>query len=173
MPEGRLRALLFLRIGRGARPHGGAEDAEISEPRRPRDDGAGRADPLGGGDRASCRYDFILRRQTPGTHAADPSVNLFRQGFAGALRHAGRHRERHLCADEHHRGELRQTAPRQAGAKAHCQLREAWLLCTAQPPHGRGFTGHGPRLGEGGRCGLCPRRRSCAAGPLRRGSVPA
>ena len=30
---------------------------------RPRDDGAGRADPLGGGDRASCRYDFILRRQ--------------------------------------------------------------------------------------------------------------
>ena len=129
--------------------------------------------PLGGGDRASCRYDFILRRQTPGTHAADPSVNLFRQGFAGALRHAGRHRERHLCADEHHRGELRQTAPRQAGAKAHCQLREARLLCTAQPPHGRGFTGYGPRLGEGDRCGLCPRRRSCAAGPLRRGSVPA
>ena len=65
------------------------------------------------------------------------------------------------------------TAPRQAGAKAHCQLREARLLCTAQPPHGRGFTGYGPRLGEGGRCGLCPRRRSCAAGPLRRGSVPA
>ncbi|MFR1266936.1 MAG: hypothetical protein ACLSCW_05890 [Gemmiger formicilis] len=40
-------------------------------------------------------------------------------------------------------------------------------------PTGADFTGHGPRLGEGGRCGLCPRRRSCAAGPLRRGSVPA
>lgn len=67
-------------------------------------------------------------------------------------------------------GKLR---PGKREPKAHCQLREARLLRAAQPPHGRGFTGHGPRLGEGGRCGLCPRRRSCAAGPLRRGSVSA
>ena len=76
---------------------------------------------------------------------------LLGQRLAGTVRHAGRYRKRGFCHDQRDRGKIRQTAPRQTGAKTHRRLREDRLLRTDQQTRPPGTAGACAQLGGGDR----------------------